>query len=67
MKLLVTDDHFKIRPVPSVSKGWQLEFNYRNSAVLVRPVLPGESLAPIFRLIYEIYVEEQGALQAMAL
>jgi hypothetical protein len=50
-----------------MSQGWQLEFTYRNSAVKVRPVLPGESLAPIFRLIYEVYVEEQKVLPATAL
>ena len=36
-----------------MSQGWQLEFTCRNSAVKVRPVLPGEHLAPIFRLIYD--------------
>jgi predicted GNAT family N-acyltransferase len=67
MRLLVTDDQFQIRPVPSAGGGWQLEFNYRKSAVIVRPLLPGESLKPIFRLIYEVYVEEQKVVPAAAL
>jgi Phosphotransferase enzyme family/Acetyltransferase (GNAT) domain len=67
MRLLVTDDQFQIHPLPSVSQGWQLEFSYRSSVVKVRPVLPGESLAPIFRLIYEVYVEEQKILPPGAL
>jgi predicted GNAT family N-acyltransferase len=53
--------------MPSVSGGWQLEFNYRNSEVKVRPVYPGESLAPIFRLVYDVYVEEQKVLPVTAL
>jgi hypothetical protein len=67
MRLLVTDDQFQIRPVPSMSQGWQLEFNYRDSEVKVRPLLPEESLVPIFELIYEVYVQEQRVLSAAAL
>ena len=67
MRLLVTDDQFQIRPVPSLSQGSQLEFNYRNSKVTVRPVLPDEPLMPIFQLIYNVYVEEQKVLPSNAL
>ncbi len=67
MRLLVTDDKFHIHRLPSLSEGWQLEFNYRDSAVKVRPVLPGEPLTPIFQLIYEVHVEEQKVLPASAL
>jgi hypothetical protein len=67
LRLLVTDDQFQIHPVPSVSQGWQLEFYYRDSGIKVRPVFPGESLAPIFQLIYEVYVDEQKVLPAAVL
>jgi predicted GNAT family N-acyltransferase len=58
MRLLVTDEEFQLHPLPANNPGWELRFNYRDSPVVVRPVAPGESLFPIFRLIYEAYVEE---------
>jgi hypothetical protein len=58
MRLLVTDEEFQLHPLPADTPGWEVRFSYRDSPVVVRPVAPGESLFPIFRLIYDAYVEE---------
>ncbi|MGZ8455128.1 MAG: GNAT family N-acetyltransferase [Gemmatirosa sp.] len=38
-----------------------------DGSILVRPLLPGESLLPTFRLAYEIYVNERGLVARDAL
>jgi hypothetical protein len=67
MRLLVTDDDFQIRPTPPNNPGWQINLDCHGHPVEVRPVDPGESLEPIFRLVYDVYVEEKGVLRADAL
>jgi hypothetical protein len=62
MRLLISDDHFQIRPMPSGVPGWRITFEYRGSTIEVRPALPDESLTPVFRLIYDVYVDEKRVL-----
>lgn len=62
MRLLVTDDYFQIQPMPSGIPGCRISFDYRGASIEVRPVLPNESLLPLFRLTYEVYVEEKHVL-----
>jgi hypothetical protein len=59
MRLLVTDEGFQTHTLAAEMPGCELRFSYRDCPVVVRPVLPGESLFPIFQLIYEAYVDEQ--------
>jgi hypothetical protein len=48
--------------MPSGVPGWRITFEHRGSAIEVRPALPDESLIPVFRLIYDVYVEEKRVL-----
>jgi len=60
VRLVVTDEKFRIRPMPFAAPGWHITLEHQGSTVEVRPVLPGESLAAIFRLTYDVYVNEKG-------
>jgi hypothetical protein len=64
MRLLVTDNEFQLHPLTANTPQWELRFSYRGSPVVVRPVAPDESLFPVFRLIYEAYVEELRTVNA---
>lgn len=46
---------------------WHLSVPHDGGSILVRPMLPGESLLPAFQLTYDIYVRERGLVAPEAL
>jgi hypothetical protein len=62
MRLIASEETFQKCALAFPNGAWELTFPFKQRQLSVRPLLPGESLQPIFRLIFDIYIKEQGLI-----
>ena len=65
LRLSRTQAAFEIEP--QVDGTFHVRVPHGDGSILVRPMLPGESLLPVFRLAYDIFVNEKGLVARDAL
>lgn len=65
LRLSRTQAAFEIEP--QTDGTFHVRVPHGDGSILVRPLLPGESLLPVFRLAYDIYVNEKGLVARDAL
>lgn len=65
LRLSRTQAAFEIEP--QADGTFHVRVPHGDGSILVRPLLPGESLLPVFRLAYDIYVNEKGLVARDAL
>src|SRR5580698_1870880 len=62
MRLIASEETFQKRALDFPSPAWELTFPFKQRQLRVRPVFPDECLQPVFRLVFDVYIREQGLL-----